>query len=169
MKTSNPAKNVLVKFIVCFLLLTTASVAFAGQIDPRFDGQWVGVETLLPPSGNVRWAHQNPQVKTVFLISNSGQIVRVLSGFVPGRYWVEPKSAGNTLLISGSNARAGRNLCRLELSADGNTIKESGIGAIISRHANVDGFSNMPIAGMTMQLYATFKRVGPSSPAAKAR
>jgi hypothetical protein len=144
------------------------SSARAGQVDPRFDGQWVGVETLLPSSGNAEWVHQNPQIKTVLLISNSGQTVRVLSGFVPGRYWVEPKSDGATLMITGSNDRAGRNLCRFELSGDGNTLKETGIVGFLSHHANVDGFSNLPVNGMTARVYATFKRVaGPALPASK--
>ncbi len=167
MKLTHHRSTVLISAAASLLatgFLHIVPTAKAGQIDPRFDGQWVGVETFLPASGGETWNRQNPQIRTVFSISNCGQTVRVLSGFVPGRYWVEPKSDGKTLMITGSGNRAGRNTCRLELSGDGNTITESAIVGFISRHANVDGFSNRAIAGNTARVYATFKRAGGEPP-----
>lgn len=133
--------------------------ARAGQVDPRFDGTWAGVETFPAASTFTEWAQGMPQYCTVISISNSAQVVRVISGFVPGRYWVDSKSNGNMLIFHGNNGRQGRNLCRLELSADGNTLKESGI-AVFSIRPVVDGFSNRPVRTTTSQVYATFHRVG---------
>jgi hypothetical protein len=93
---------------IIFLTSLVVSVAYANQIDSRFDGQWVGVETFPGHGGFGDWAGQVPQYRTVISISNSGQNVRVLSGFVTGRYWVSPKSNGSTLIFYGSNGRAGR-------------------------------------------------------------
>jgi hypothetical protein len=73
----------------------------------------------------------------------------VLSGFVPGRYSISPKSGGNILIFRGGNGIEERNDCRLELSADGNTIKESG-SVFTALHSEVR---------VATQVYATFHRV----------
>jgi hypothetical protein len=141
-----------------FLTIFAISFASGGQVDPRFDGQWAGVE-IFPPPAYAQWAHQNPQYHTVFSISNGGQIVAVRSGFVPGRYWIDPKSNGNTLLIYGNNGRAGRNLCRLQLGDDGNTIKEYG-NATLSIHPIYNEMTRGANYHTTTQVMGTFKRVG---------
>ncbi len=46
--------------------LNIVPTAKAGQVDPRLDGQWAGVETFMPPDGHTQWNNQIPQIKTIF-------------------------------------------------------------------------------------------------------
>jgi hypothetical protein len=140
------------KVPVIFLLANLfVSISSAGEVDARFDGKWIGVETFPLTTAPYKLVSKVPQVTTVIAIAQSGKMLIVLSGFVPGRYpMISPKSGGNILIFRGANGRGeGRNDCRLELSADGNTFKEFGSVAIfVSRR----GF-------VSAQVYGTFHRV----------
>jgi len=154
--------------LTIFLATMWISIAVANQIDSRFDGTWVGVETF-PVEGRFHWNGQIPQARTVLSISNSGQNVRVVSGFVPGIYFVSPKSSGSSLIFYGSNGVQGRKECRLELSPDGNTLKESGIAVRHLSNFVVDSQHNATASSICSQVYATFQRAGSSRPPADAR
>lgn len=145
------------------LIFTTvfASFASASQVDPRFDGTWAGVE-IFPGTGVYRWAEATPQSRTVILISNSGQNLRVVSGFVRGNYFISPKSSGRTLIFYGSNGREGRKECRLEISEDGKALKENGI-VVYRIKLLTDAQHNIVGGGMSGAVYATFHRAGPPS------
>jgi hypothetical protein len=141
-----------VKVPAIFLLMSLfVSIASAGQVDPRFDGKWVGVE-IFRPASSVRVTWKTPQVKTMIGIAQSGQMLGVLSGFLPGRYSISPKSDGNTLMFYGSNGRQGRNECTLKLSADGNTFEEMG-RVVVHVHSPKGWF-------VPAQVYGTFHRAG---------
>jgi hypothetical protein len=138
------------KVPVIFLLTNLfVSIVSAGEVDARFDGKWIGVEIFPLTTAPYNWVLKVPQVTTVIGIAQSGKMLGVLSGFVPGRYSISPKSGGNILIFSGGNGIEGRNDCRLELSADGDTIKEIGSVAMFL-HEGVR---------VTTQVYATFHRV----------
>jgi len=140
--------------VIVILLLTIlfVSMASAGQVDPRFDGKWVGVEIFRLTDPGYTW--KTPQRTTVIGIAQSGKVLAVLSGFVPGLYpQISPKSGGNVLIFEGGNGFEGRKYCRLKLSPDGNTFEE--MGSVVVR-VNVDPWYNYA----TAQVYGTFHRVG---------
>jgi hypothetical protein len=131
------------------VVLTWTSIASGGEVDTRFDGKWIGVEIFPLTSKPYSLLSKVPRVTTVIAIAQSGTMLGVLSGFVPGQYPISPKSGGKTLIFHGGNGKEGRNDCRLELSADGNTFKESGSVVIF-----------VPPRGFaSAQVYATFHRV----------
>lgn len=154
------------------------SAAFAGEVDPRFDGRWVGSETFqFGMSGNSGGANsssrsssntgtavaralsqQTQTAPAIIGIADHGKTVGVTKGFAKGAYEMVPdKSGGNTLALRmpGTNGDklifVGRQHCTLTLSADGNTLKETGI-AILS--VSKDGH------GTSSQVWGTFKRQG---------
>src|ERR1700736_2468509 len=137
------------KVPVIFLLTNPfVSIASAGEVDARFGGNWIGVEIFPLTVPGFKW--KVPQRTTVISIAESGKLLAVMSGFVPGRYLISPKSGGNILIFRGPNSIGeGRNDCRLELSADGNTFKE--MGSVVVRVAG-------PWRFVSAQVYGTFHR-----------
>jgi hypothetical protein len=141
---------------ISLLLSLLSSVAPAGQVDPRFDGKWIGVETFQLNNAWQTWASGPPQFNTVIVIANSGKELGVLAGLAPGRYQVSPKSSGNTLIFEMPNPKPdavlyiGRKECSLVLSSDGNSLKERGLGLMFSRNRG-------PVM---CEVYATFRRAG---------
>ena len=128
---SNQPNETMKTFCLSVLsLVTVVSPLVAGQLDPRFDGKWQGVESL---SGYfVREqidGTQNPaHIPTVIAIGDSGQTMGVLKGLTVGRYEVSPKSHGNSLVFKvhqpskGPEGAFGRRDGKLILSADGKTL-----------------------------------------------
>ena len=106
------------------------SPSIAGQLDPRFDGKWQGIESLSgyfvrhQLDGSQKPAH----IPTVIAIADSGQTLGVLKGLTVGRYEISPKSHGNTLVFKvhqptrGPEGSFGRRDGKLVLSADGKTL-----------------------------------------------
>ena len=138
---------------ILILLLTNffVSIASAGQVDPRFDGKWVGLEAFRSTIPRMTW--KVPQVRTVIGIAQSGTVLGVLSGFLPGRYpQISQQSGGNTLIFWGGNGFEGRKYCRLKLSADGNTFDE--LGSVVVHLRSPKGWF------VDAQVYGTFHRVG---------
>ena len=144
------------------LFLTTfiASALVAGDIDPRFDGRWVGTELYQYGTehfGPGSSRHQM-QVPAILGIADHGKTLGITKGFAKGRYEVVwSRSGGNTLefQMPGTNGDKllflGRQHCTLKLSSDGNTIQENGV-AIVS----IDGHGH----GLKNQVWATFHRSG---------
>jgi len=110
------------------------SGACAGQVDPRFDGLWAGVESI---QGyfvrNQLGGGQTPgRVSAMIAIADSGKRIGFTQGLIPANYNVSPKSGGNTLLYKvedrhpgGVRFFYGRTDGKLVLSADGNTLTET--------------------------------------------
>lgn len=136
-----------------------ASGSFAGEVDPRFDGRWVGTETFEYGSAgfHVGGGSHLIRFQTVLGISDHGKTVGITKGYAPGRYEVVPaKSGGNKLEFqmpnNGDNFRfSGRQHCTLTLSADGNSIKESGMGIMATGRGGT---------GLSTVVWATFHRQG---------
>ncbi len=85
--------------LICLLLSLARSHGSVGQVDPRFNGIWSGIEVI---QGHFVIAQlgggQKPgQVSTLIGIGDSGKTFAVVRGLTPGRYDVLPKSNGNTL------------------------------------------------------------------------
>jgi hypothetical protein len=109
----------------------------AGEVDPRVDGRWIGVETFKYRS--YPYTHYI-RTTTVIGIADSGKMFGVLSGFAPGRYEVSLKSSGNTLIFQAPNTKGdsliyqGRPTVHLSALIQrehlGNTLKEDGIAIL---------------------------------------
>jgi hypothetical protein len=146
------------------LLITALWAASAGGVDPRFDGRWVGIEQFDLPKAFADWQGAPPQIKTMFVIANSGQLLGVAAGFAPGKYEVSPKSSGRTLVFTmpkkGDKYYLGRQLCSLDLSADGNTLTESGY-ALMSAKGPAQLVNNFVVTNDAnrVAVSATFHRV----------
>ena len=108
-------------------------VAIAGEVDPRFDGKWVGSEKFSYPAGGTTITARSPN--TVIGIAEHGKMLGVLSGWVAGRYEISPESRGNTLIyrMAGrkQSSSPGREECKLVLSPDGNTLEETGHATLV--------------------------------------
>ena len=136
--------------VICLLASLLVSIASAGEVDARFDGKWIGVEIFPLTTPGLKW--KVPQRTTVIEIAQSGKVLNVLQGFLPGLYpQISPQSGGNILIFSGGNGFQGRKYCRLKLSADGNTFEE--MGSVVMR-------ARSPWPLVSAQVYGTFHRVG---------
>jgi len=140
--------NIRAMFLVAAVVIAQ-SVAAAGSepgpLDPRFDGRWVGIETMTFRNAAETLAGPAPQKKTTLIIADSGKSVGVLSEWAPGRYLLSPKSKDRTIIFDSALRRA-----KLTLSADGSTIEEDGNLAV---HAPGRG-------NILCQVAATFHRSG---------
>jgi len=114
--------------IITALLCFGVTAVIAGQVDPRFDGKWVGVETFTPEHSGSPIAHPPVPGSTVIVISDSGKALGILQGLSPGRYEVSLGSHGNTLIFRSLYPLAGRANGFLTLSPDGETLTETGSG-----------------------------------------
>jgi hypothetical protein len=103
----------------------------AGQPDHRFDGVWVGKETVMMVEGPaIGGAKSDPYPmahSAKIAIAEGGTMLAVIDGFCTGRYTEIHRSSGSVLVIHGKNNNNGRSWgSELSLSADGKTLTEKG-------------------------------------------
>src|SRR5262249_12700470 len=115
--TMSPKLLLSILIIAVALLRTNASAA-----DNRFDGVWVGTESIMMQEfhGSV---HSEPFAKKTaakIVIAQGGTLLGVLEGYGPGRY-NDVKRVGNTIVF-----HAGVRTGQLSLSPDGQTMIEKG-------------------------------------------
>ena len=108
------------------LIVSIAAVALlrstALAADNRFDGTWVGTETVMGQEfhgfqRSEKYAHNTP---AKIVIAQGGALLGVLEGYGPGRY-NDVMRAGNTIVF-----HAGNRTGQLSLSPDGQTLVEKG-------------------------------------------
>jgi len=108
------------------LIVSITSVALlcstALAVDNRFDGIWVGTESVMwrdfhGSTQSEPYAHKTP---AKIVIAQGGTLLGVLEGYGPGRY-NDVKRVGNTIVF-----HAGNRTGELSLSADGQTLIEKG-------------------------------------------
>jgi len=118
------------KTTVCFLLAVSLSLsnAIAGQPDPRFEGVWVGTESYSVFKSATQDGQSAPSAEVMIVIDPKGMQFGVLSGLGPGKYKLSSGSNGNKIWFSEGKSGTGRNKTTFVLSADGNTITETGFG-----------------------------------------
>ena len=97
--------------------------------DNRFDGVWVGTESVMEQEFH-GFQHSEPFAKKTsakIVIAQGGTMLGVVEGYGTGRY-SDVKHVGNTIVF-----QAGTRMGQLTLSADGQTLVEKGRvpGAII--------------------------------------
>jgi hypothetical protein len=118
------------KYTLCILLALgfAATSATAGKPDPRFEGVWVGTESYgIFKTSTQDGQSTQPQQATI-VIDPAGMQFGVLGGLGPGKYKLNPRSDGNKIWFEQVRSGTGRNKTTLVLSADGNTITETGFG-----------------------------------------
>jgi hypothetical protein len=155
-------------------LLLIGSITAGGSLcinalgaDNRFDGIWVGTESVMRQDMH-GFQHSDPYEKKVsakIVIAQNGTLLGVLEGYGPGRY-NDVKHVGNTIVF-----HAGNRTGQLSLSADGQTMVEKGTipGAIIMGASQREGalsghernFNSVDLPGMnksTATVTGTFHR-----------
>jgi hypothetical protein len=123
------------------VLLSLAMSAAAGQPDFRFDGIWVGAETYQVyrhgGPGYHPWGSAPVQKTAEIGIGDFGKILAVGQGLGLGRYEISPSGGGNTLTFKvikrPRSPLYGRTWGRFALSADGNTLTETGFALVPGR------------------------------------
>jgi hypothetical protein len=90
--------------------------------DSRFDGIWVGTETLTPTAKiNADEQKRIPGPhRTTIAIAKGATMVGIIDGVCPGRYQ-QIRRGGNTLTFSAADCHL-----TVTLSADGKTLTEQG-------------------------------------------
>jgi hypothetical protein len=108
------------------LIVSIAAVALlhssALAADNRFDGIWVGTETVIEQEfhGTLKGEKSPHTTSAKIVIAEGGTSVGVLEGYGPGRY-NDVKRVGSTIVFHAS-LRTGQ----LSLSPDGKTLVEKG-------------------------------------------
>ena len=138
---------------ILFAFSVSLSSVFAGP-DPRFEGVWSGTETYGIFNSATQTGQSVPPGQVTIVIDPAGMQFGVLTGLGPGKYKLDSKSSGNKIWFSSGRSGTGRNNCTMVLSADGNTITETGFGLYPCRPYSCE-----------CELKATLHRVG----AAKAK
>ncbi len=137
---------------VC-LALAFAVVA-AAQSDTRFDGTWVGIETLTPSSKvNPTLQKSFPsRGRAIIVIAENAKLLGVVQGRCPGRY-DKVRRDGDVLKCS-----AGDCAFALTLSRDGKTLVETGSCKIVSEWLfNMNG-AHIPVTWLPLDINGEFHR-----------
>jgi hypothetical protein len=115
-------KLLLIITITVVALLRSTALA----IDNRFDGVWVGTETVLyeERAGIVKIGTVPQSKPAKIAIAQGGTLLGVLEGYGIGRY-NDVRRVGNTIVF-----HAGQRTGQLTLSTDGNTLTEKGIATV---------------------------------------
>jgi hypothetical protein len=146
--------NVVFASIVLTATLLSASAA---QSDPRFDGKWVGTETLTPtaatdPDLQKRLLAPHP---ITIVITEGGTLVGRLGGVCYGRYRNVHRT-GDTLTFGAGD-------CKLSvtLAKDGQSLTEKGSCKLTTAWAvriGVGGSGTWPVSWLPLQITGTFRR-----------
>jgi hypothetical protein len=113
---------------VTLQLILGFSVTLAGELDPRFEGIWVGTETYQIEASRTQPGYSPERMEAMIAIDPAGKAFGVLSGLGKGKYMAGKDSSGTKLNFSSQLTGTGRNKLTLILSADGTTISETGFG-----------------------------------------
>src|ERR1044071_2706240 len=115
------------KIITSSLLIVLGiSLALAAELDPRFEGVWVGRETYKVEASATQQGFPPDTMEAAIVIDPKSRMFGVIEGLGKGKYAATKDSNGTTLRFSSNLTGSGRNKLTLTLSGDGNTITESG-------------------------------------------
>ena len=137
------------KFIAGLVAIGLSATCFAETPNSRFDGIWIGTETVtLQPSIWDRTGSKPPSrsTNTTIAIAQGGTLVGIIGGFCPGRFSVVHRN-GNAI-----NFEAGRCKLSVTLSPDGKTLIEKGRDSQIASRDEVTNsavdYNNFQISGI---------------------
>ena len=111
------------KSILIGVLVSATSGISAGAADNRFDGIWVGTESVMGHEFRGQQRSESYATKTAatIAIAQGGTLLAVVEGYGTGRY-SDVRHAGNTIVF-----HAGQRVGQLTLSSDGQTLTEKGV------------------------------------------
>jgi hypothetical protein len=109
-------------------LILDFSISLAGELDPRFEGIWVGTETYQIEASRTQQGFPPDRMEAMIVIDPAGRAFGVLAGLGKGKYEATKDSSGTKLNFNSQLTGSGRNKLTFVLSPDGNTIKETGFG-----------------------------------------
>lgn len=145
---------------VAIIGLSVICIAQA-QTDSRFDGIWVGNETLTPASKvspDVQKRISGPHAITI-AIAKGGTLLGIIGGVWTARY-EHIRRSGNTLTFSGLTFGGGTD-CHLAvtLSPDGKTLTEQGNCNYPTTWAVRQGGSgSWPVSWVSLQINGIFHK-----------
>jgi hypothetical protein len=113
-----------ITFLPAFSLCAEPSA----QVDPRFQGVWVGMETYSINTSATQQAQPPEHMAATVVIDPASGAFGVLQGLGPGKYKIAERSRGNKIFFASHLSGTGRTGCTFTLSADGNTLTETGFG-----------------------------------------
>ncbi|HYR22140.1 MAG TPA: hypothetical protein VEP30_04325 [Chthoniobacterales bacterium] len=110
------------KSISMSLFVGLVYATLAAAPDNRFDGIWVGTETVMGQEfhGTLKGDKSPRSTSAKIVIAQGGSLLGVLEGYGTGRY-NDVKRVGNTIVF-----HAGNRTGQLSLSPDGQTLVEKG-------------------------------------------
>jgi len=115
-------------FAIILLLILGFAISFAGELDPRFEGVWVGTESYEIETSRTQQAYPAQRMEAMIVIDPGSKAFGVLAGLGKGKYEGTKDSSGTKLNFRSHLTGSGRNQITLVLSADGSTITETGFG-----------------------------------------
>jgi hypothetical protein len=153
------------------LIVSIAAIALLHSIalgvDNRFDGVWVGTESVMAQDFH-GFQHSEPfarKTSAKIVIAQGGTLLGVVEGYGTGRY-NDVKRVGNTIVFQ-AGARTGQ----LSLSPDGQTLVERGRvpgsiimgagqreGALSGHQSNYQSHDIPALARSTAEVSGTFHR-----------
>lgn len=150
-----PKKSILACLLVTFVCILSAVAA-----DNRFDGIWIGSESVMGEEthGLLKSEPYAQKQPARIAIAQGGTLVGVIEGRGVGRY-DNVQHAGNTLVF-----RSGNRIGQLTLSADGQTMTEKGLAPAMkinnygSREGALNGHSPTSQAGGWTDVTGIFPR-----------
>ena len=110
------------------LFIASAVVSLAGELDPRFEGVWVGTESYQVEASGTQQGYPAVRMEAMIVIDPKSKAFGVLGGLGKGKYEATKDSSGTKLNFKSHLTGTGRNQLTFVLSADGNTITETGFG-----------------------------------------
>ena len=115
--------------LIAILLLTVGlSACLAGELDARFEGVWVGTETYQIEASRTQQGRPPRHMEAMIVIDPKSKAFGVLAGLGKGKYEAANDSNDTRLNFRSHLTGSGRNQLTFVLSADGNTITETGFG-----------------------------------------
>jgi hypothetical protein len=114
--------------LAALLSILGFSISLAGDLDPRFEGIWVGTETYQIEASRTQDGRPPHRMEAMIVIDPAGKAFGVLAGLGKGKYEATKNSSGTKLDFNSQRTGSGRHKLTFVLSPDGTTISESGFG-----------------------------------------
>jgi len=137
------------KFATVLLSVSLLPCVVRAQSNSRFDGIWVGTETVTLQQSKYVPNSLSRSTNTTIVIAQGGTLVGIIGGCCPGRFSVVRRN-GDAI-----NFEAGHCKLSVRLSPDGKTLIEKGSDAEI---ASRDEVTNSAVDYHDFQISGRFHR-----------
>jgi hypothetical protein len=142
--------------VAAALSILFVSVCAAAEPDSRFDGIWVGIETVTPQS-EVRPDLQKripAPHKTTIVVAQGGTQLGIIDGICSGRY-PRVQRKGDSLTVTFGECKI-----KVILSSDGKTLIEQGSYSMPTElHVNMVSGQSWPVTWLPVQMTGEFHKL----------